>query len=360
MGKYYHRDQQAHSVLAPLLKEAISQEYPKPAEKLHVVIDNSLELDASVNNVIHLALQQKLQRVSFQLSQAFASQRDKDIEMYLEEYEQLMAGELTADDNSEVIQGANIVEIMEKRSDANRIPVLPPSLTKQLEGGPIRGHHIVLYAVTDLGKTLFTLNMIRGFIRAGLKVVYVCNEDPMADLVERILTSICSAKGKDKHDIRKYPKQAAIMASKLGWDNLVWAELSPGTLGEIRAIVDEYKPDVLVVDQIRNLDTGEKNYVRSLEIAAQAMRNFAKKYNLLSVSVTQAADSANGRAILGRGDIDNSNVGIPGTADLMLGIGATEDQELQGQRVLSFAKNKVSGDKSPLPVFFNQQTMRVE
>jgi KaiC/GvpD/RAD55 family RecA-like ATPase len=272
----------------------------------------------------------------------------------------LIAGTLDVEEDCEVIQGVDIETMMEKRSDKYRIPMLPNILNEALEGGPSRGHHIVVYSVTDMGKTLFTLNAIRGFLKAGHKVVYVCNEDPMADLVERLLVSICSEMGKDKWDIRKHPRQASMYAKKQGWDNLVWAALAPGTLGQIRAIVEEHRPDVLIVDQIRNLDTGDKNFVRILEVAAQGMRNFAKRYNLLSISVTQAGDSANGKAILNRGDIDNSNVGIPGTADLMLGIGATEDQEYRGERVFSFAKNKVSGNKTPIPVLFNMKSMRVE
>ena len=90
------------------------------------------------------------------------------------------------------------------------------------------------------------------------------------------------------------------------------------------------------------------------------MRNFAKRYKLLAVSITQAGDSANGKAILSRGDIDNSNVGIPGASDLMIGIGASHEQEISGERTLSFPKQKISGNKMPIPVFFNMKTMRVE
>ena len=89
------------------------------------------------------------------------------------------------------------------------------------------------------------------------------------------------------------------------------------------------------------------------------MRNFGKKYNMAAISIAQAADSATGKAILTRGDIDNSNVGIPGTADVLLGIGATEEQELAGIRVFSFVKNKL-GDKRPIQVMFNHKVQRIE
>jgi hypothetical protein len=53
-------------------------------------------------------------------------------------------------------------------------------------------------------------------------------------------------------------------------------------------------------------------------------------------------------------------VGIPGQADLMIGIGATAEMEATGQRMLSFPKNKLGGIKQPLSVFFNTQYMKVE
>lgn len=351
---YYNTDTNANNVNPEMLKVAIERKHPKHAEIFCGVID-ALPEPAS-GNVKNEILEQKKQHVSKQLSRAFSS--NSPVESLLEEYELLEADKLEDSEDDTVLIDPDVSTIMEARKMENRFAMLPPALNTALEGGPLRGHHIVVYAVTDMGKTLFMLNLVRGFIEQGLKVLYCGNEDPMSDLIERFLTSIT---GKDKWTIRKHPDKARAFARKRGWERLVWAELRPGTLGEIRSLLEKYKPDVLVVDQLRNLHTHERgNYVRSLEVAAQGMRIFAKRYNLVSISVTQAADSANGKAILDRGDIDSSNVGIPSTADLMLGIGGTQEDEFQGIRTLSFAKNKISGNKRPIKVFFNTQNMRVE
>jgi hypothetical protein len=58
--------------------------------------------------------------------------------------------------------------------------------------------------------------------------------------------------------------------------------------------------------------------------------------------VTQAGDSARGKAVLDDGDIDSSNTGIPGAADVLIGIGMTEQLESAGLRMLSLCKNKAS------------------
>ena len=355
VDEYYIHDTTCDYVDRALLVIALERKYPKHGAIFKVIIEG-LE-PTSPDNLLYEIKEQKKSAVKMRLAQAFASDNENLIGDLLVEYEQLIVGDIDVENDNEVLIAPDLGQMMEARSMANRIKVLPEALNTVLEGGALRGHHIVLYAVTDIGKTLMALNMVRGFIEDGYKVLYVGNEDPVSDLIERFLVSLI---GKDKWAIRKHWKKAQELAIKKGWGRLVWAELSPGTLTEIRSLIETHKPDVLVVDQIRNLNTGDKNFVRTLEVAAQGMRNFAKKYNLLSISITQAGDSANGKAILNRGDIDNSNVGIPGTADLMLGVGATHDDEINGIRTLSFAKNKISGNKSPVQCFFNTQNMRVE
>jgi len=98
----------------------------------------------------------------------------------------------------------------------------------------------------------------------------------------------------------------------------------------------------------------------SLEQAAKEARGLAKRNNTLVVSVTQAADSATGRIVLGRGDVHNSNIGIPGQVDLMLGIGADESMEQRGLREISLVKNKISGNHDHFTVRFNPVLSRVE
>jgi len=353
--KYYDTDESAQSVDKEILCAKISMEYPKHEEMLNSAISQMEPV--STDNLLALLIDQKLETNKLLLSQAFSSGKTSDIEPLLDEYHSLMSGQVDAEEESNVLIAPDIEAMMESRSEENRITLLPPQLNAAMDGGALQGHHIVIFGVTDMGKTLFILNMIRGWIEQGKRVLYCGNEDPVSDLIERFLVGLLN---RDKFLIRKHWKKAQEAALKRGWDNLIWAELSPGSLRDIRGLVERHKPDILVVDKIRNLHTGDKNFVRVLEVAAQGMRNIAKKYNILTVSLTQAGDSANGKTILTRGDIDSSNVGIPGTADLMLGIGATAEEEGRGVRTLSFPKNKISGNKRPIKCFFNTKTMRVE
>lgn len=353
--QYYNKDTSSTSVDRELLKNSISREVPKHESMFHQLIDNMS--DVSIPNLLHEVIEQKRERNSLELTQALTANKDERVSELWSEREMLISGDLEASNTTQVVIAPDLTEVFKARSRENRLGVTPPQLDEALEGGFLRGHHCVLFAVTDLGKTLFSLDLARNFIMNGYKVLYVCNEDPLSDLLERFLVSLT---GRDKWAVRRHPDKAQALAEKMGWRNMVWAELAPGTLGEIQSLIEDHKPDVLFVDQLRNLDVGENNFVRTLEKAAQGVRNFCKAYNLVAISITQAGDSADGKAVLGRGDIDNSNVGIPGTADLMLGIGATQEQEFNGVRTFSFPKNKVSGNKQPVLATFNTKIMRAE
>lgn len=47
-----------------------------------------------------------------------------------------------------------------------------------------------------------------------------------------------------------------------------------------------------------------------LEESAKALRDIGGRYGAVSIGVTQAGDSADGKALLQQGDIDGSNTGM--------------------------------------------------
>jgi hypothetical protein len=149
------------------------------------------------------------------------------------------------------------------------------------------------------------------------------------------------------------------LAREMGYDNWIAARMYPGSPAEIGALCEEYQPDILVIDQLRNIRMKEDNYVQKLEKAASAARNLGKRYDCLVLSVTQAGDSASGKPVLDMGDVDSSNTGIPAQADVMVGIGCSEDDKDNGRRVLSLPKNKRSGNHDFFPVRIDPTKSRI-
>jgi hypothetical protein len=171
-------------------------------------------------------------------------------------------------------------------------------------------------------------------------VLYIGNEDPLDDINMRVVNRLS---GMAKMEVINAPNKADRIARENGYENIILKGLSPGTPREITSLIEKYNPHVLVLDQLRNLNMKQDNRVLALEEAATQGRQWAKRYSCVVVSVTQAGDSASGKAVLDMGDVDFSNTGIPSQADVMIGLGANNEHVRNGEIVISLPKNKVSG-----------------
>lgn len=241
--------------------------------------------------------------------------------------------------------------------DANRIKLLPKSLDKILKSKTKRGHHIIITARPESGKTAITLSIARAFALQGLTFIIFGNEEPVADTRMRMASCLS---GMTDEQIRDNPEQAQKLLDERGWDKIIFIPLNPGTPREINRYLDMYNPDGFAVDQIRNLYVGNETRVNQLEAAATAVRNAAKRKNALGVSVTQAGDSGEGKLVLTMGDVDFSNTGIPAAADLMIMAGTNEEFNANNMRMFNLPKNKISAEHVHWAVKINQALSRIE
>ncbi|KKK80750.1 hypothetical protein LCGC14_2820370, partial [marine sediment metagenome] len=312
--------------------------------------------DTSPSNVVHEILDTKRQNVGLELSAALMARASSEqIQPLLTEFNSLTEGGLEEEEQD--LTAITVEDLVTKHFDKEElIKLSPKTLNNRVGGGVKPGHHILIYAPTEMGKTLFAINMVVGFLRQGKTVLYIGNEDPIADVAMRFICRMCS---QPQHKIEANPAKAQKMIEMQGWDRLILKELAPGTFPQIRGLIGKHKPDVVVIDQLRNIDVKSENRTTALEKAATEARNIAKG-GVVVISLTQAADSASGKLVLNRGDVDSSNIGIPGNMDVMIGIGANEDMERTGLRCISLAKNKTTGNHSPFNVLFNTAISKVE
>jgi KaiC/GvpD/RAD55 family RecA-like ATPase len=359
VGDYYERDGNAESCDGELLAAAVCREITsdKHREAIGPVVLGLAASDASPQNVIHDFIAVKREAAGEKLAAALIAGRHNGTTTdLLAEYEGWNNAENFGEDEEQVVRGMLLEDIAAVYDPDELIEVWPSSLNQRLDGGLLRGHHLVVFARPEMGKTMFVVNATAGFLRQGLTVLYIGNEEPLEDIALRIISRLSL---KDKHEVFADKDSAYETACEAGYNNLIMAKMYPGSPREIEKLMREYKPDVLVIDQLRNLRMKEDNYVQKLEKAASAARNLGKQHNALVVSVTQAGDSASGKAILDMGDVDSSNTGIPAQADVMVAIGASAEDEEIGRRVLSLPKNKRSGNHDHFPVRIDPTRSRI-
>lgn len=351
---FYQNDKTTPYVDLDILQDRLVHKYPKHADMFTAIVKNLYE-DVSVDNILIEILAMKKRDVKTRLSAAFTAEgNDNVIEDLLEEYEKYCRGDLGgSNEKANLFTGTSAASLCEERKSGATITLSPASLDAACGGSVLRKHHLLFFGRPDVGKSTFAIELCNGFLKQGLKVMYIGNEDAPQDLILRQMTRIT---GMDVNQIMGDPDKADRLLSQRQWTNFIFVEMTPGSPTEIRAQVDEHRPDVLIVDQSRNLNMNESNRVLQLEKAEQFIRNLGKQYNMLTISFTQAGDSGHNKLCLEMNDVDYSNTGMQASADLMVGIGCNTEYEAQSQRMLSFPKNKMTnGSKEPVRVGVNHR-----
>ena len=358
-GEFYEKDKDSKhvdpEVIEAWLKDRIT---PKNQEIYITYLKAASLMDVSAINIADLVLNAKRTQLKQRLAAALlASDGDTQAIDLIGELTVLNAVAFEEEEEENYV-GVTIAERLKKAAEQfGRIRLLPKALDAAVKGKARPGHHIVLYARPETGKTALTLTLAYGFCLQGLDVIVFGNEEPVGDTIERAQSCFT---GMTEEEMAKDPIKAEELLAKRGWKHLRFIPLNPGTPKQIERYVERYKPDVIIVDQIRNLMVGGETRVNQLEMAATAMRNIGKRNGVLVVSVTQAGDSADEKLVLTMGDIDFSNTGIPATADLMLGMGVNQQYERDGLRMLATPKNKIGGSHTNFPVRINTLISRVE
>lgn len=356
---YYDRDDKAKSVDRAVLTEQIKGQVQneKHVDRFLNYLDEALAMEVSNANVKDVVLGMKKNELAVQLATAIANGQDH--EKLLEEYTNLLRysslDELT-EKGVEVYENSDLDDLINHTVDAsNKLTIYPLSLNDRLDGGLQGSDHMVIMARPEMGKTGLILTMACGFAKQGKKGIVFNNEER----IERLrMRALCCCTGMTVQEVRADPAAAKQLANERGFHNIIFIGMSPGTPAQIEAFVERYEATWLIVDQIRNLNVKSDTKTNQLEEAAKAVRNVAKKYDAVGISLTQAGDSAEGKSILSMGDVDSSNTGIPGACDVLLGIGATDEQKKNGIRVISLSKNKIGGVHDDFPVRFNQWLSR--
>lgn len=354
--EYYDRDQEAHAidsgVFLALLENAIPNK--KHIENFKGIINEAQAIDGSGTNIERLILDAKLNEVGDKLSVALIN-KDASVPELMERYRELQHYNSLEDLTSigtEMLTADDLDTVFDHVINSDGVLQLwPLAFNERLDGGANGGHHIVLFARPEMGKSAFNINIACGFARQGADGIYFINEDRIEDIFVRLVSNLSGfTKQQVKFGTTEERALAKQRAIENGLKHIRLISLSPGTLKQVEAFVDKYRPRWVIMDQLRNLDIKEANKVLQLEYATSGMRNIGKKYNVIVISSTQAGDSAENKKLLTMGDVDFSNTGVAAQADVLVGIGGDQADQEADRRIINLSKNKLSGRHENFPV----------
>jgi len=352
-GVQYQRDAKSKRLDLDVLRSQVTRRFGA-GSMCDSVMDYvaSFPNDVSKINVIEEYRLLRLGRVSTELATLLATgQHGQPTEEALAKYSRLAAGE-----EAETFKERLTFDDFEA-DEAARIPVYPGSLNDFIGGGVMRGHNIVVYGRPESGKSLFAINSAANWIRNGYKVLYVANEEPDTDITLRLISRLvgCDIGALRNADVRR----EAFKHCRKTYKNWILLHRAGCSARDVARQAARLRPDIIIVDQIKNLACADDNRALQLDRLAQEVRNLAIEFRCVTMSVTQAGDSAEGRLVLGMNDIEWSNTGIPGAADLMIGLGVDAEYMNMNKRMLSICKNKPNGKHGHFPVWINPKKTAV-
>ena len=347
--EFYERDPKAVSVDLEVLQSVLERKYPKHSEKLLAVAATEA---ISPDNILTEYFEYKRGVIGVELGQKLLEGKPAD--ELIEKYERYSGAVEGMDfDEDKVFIGVGAEELAEHLATENLIRVYPDTLNERLGGGVPPATHMILYALPEMGKSATAINMSSGWARDGKKVLYVGNEDPYKLMLMRFMSRLSMM---NRNQVQANPRLAMERALANGYENIVFASLAPGSIADVRRLMDRFEPDCVVLDQIHKLNSPKRlSKVEHLEYVSDKIRDMGKECDTVMLSLTQAADSATNKVFLDMGDVYYSNVAVQQSADVMIGQGMSAD----GQRGMSLTKNKVSGNHEPFPINLDPYLSRV-
>lgn len=350
---YYEHDGNAAHVDADLLEEIIDTKIAnnKHKEKFKSIVGEALSAEVSLPNINSLLRTALRHEIGGRLAQKMVNREDVT-EEELAEYAATLREELPEDEEAEgVFRASSLSKALKEVLAGERgLSLYPPALNNAIgPRGLQAGTHVIVFGRPEISKTGFAITNTARWAMAGKKVLYFINEDPEINIHLRIL---CCITGLSEEDVLADVDKAVELANTRGFDNIVIKGLTPGSGPEIDRWIEEEKPDVIIVDQLRNLWAKADSRTNQLDQVARDVRDIGKKHGIVVLSITQAGESAEGKAILGMTDIDSSKTGVPAAADVLIGLGATQEHVATGYRVMTLCKNKVNGNHDSLTVRF--------
>ena len=356
ISTFYKKDPEAEHIDKTIIKERLKSKFPKQDhfEQFSAIVDTLTKI--SEINLVDLVRETRLDALAQEMAVNLVDHKYDKVDKQIESYEQLRVGTV-ADPESGILRAPTHEELLELRDRGDRIKVAPGALNNSLAGGPRWGNNIFLFARPEVGKTACAITMAYGFLVQGYTTLYMGNEEPAEDVLERIKSRCCNA---PIGWVRDHPQEADARAIEKGYGNLVfWEPEMGGTILELEQKVDLVKPKVVIIDQMRNMQSAGEGEHQKYEALGKIIRDMAKKQKFVAICLGQAGAEAEDKAVLTQNDIYGSKTGVQGAFDTILGVGATYEMIERGELCITPVKNKIGSVHRPIKLRLDKQRSKV-
>lgn len=209
--------------------------------------------------------------------------------------------------------------------------------------GPLRaGDLAIVFGRPEIGKTSFVISELTNFatqIGPDDKVVIFNNEEAGDKLLLRCYTTALNL---DANKLSRVKDKKDAMVKALGGDKVLVYDDANTTVRDVERVCEAYKPKVIVFNVLDKVHGFTKmDEVARLRRIAQWARELGKKHEAIIICVCQADGTAEGEKYIFKNQIYGSKTGVPGEADVIIGVGY--DPNEADIRYFHVSKNKLAG-----------------
>jgi hypothetical protein len=158
--EYYDRDSECQTIDPSLLRADVGRRVsnPKHKEMFGKLIDTIVGEEVSPANVVHDFISVKREGAGGKLATALAAGRDAStVRPLLDEYVEWDTATELVEEDDEILNGVTAIDLTSSIAEEGLIEIWPTSLNSRLDGGLLRGHHLLIFARPEMGKTMMVV-----------------------------------------------------------------------------------------------------------------------------------------------------------------------------------------------------------
>jgi hypothetical protein len=209
------------------------------------------------------------------------------------------------------------------------------------------------FAYVDTGKSSFGARCTAHWLRQMQDdeiLLYCGNEEGSASIDLRVTQSLLDW---TKDQIAADPTRADAMRIERGFNRMLMFD-SIYHIKNIRSLLEEHQPAIIVIDQVTKLRTDSKTQdIEALTNVANFCRESAKEFDCHIFGLAQATGECADKMYPELKDLYNSRVGIQGELDYAIGVGMNTKIESQSNRRYFYVSKNKFGDKPKFGTIFD-------
>jgi replicative DNA helicase len=298
------------------------------------------------------------------MANALDKEDDLDVEKIRARFDEILMAE-----SSELMEDAydyfqNPTQRLQHDRDEPRIAtLLSPDLDRAMRRGLAGGEIAFIVAPTNVGKTMFLINIAYNAIKQGKLVLYVTLElsgKKIAGRFDQIVT------GKGYEYLWKHPnivyratKKLRRMGGGLKIKDYTASKLSPNELHLfLERIRKEFKFDMIIVDQLDLMYSPKEYKERRHELSSLtiSMRRLGAVYNVPVWTASQATRIAGASGSTTMWDIAE-DIGKANWSDIVVTLSQDDEAKEQNVMFLDLVKNRIGEGNPRVMLSVGKKTM---